>query len=49
MARCNSSRFYKRSLAIPFSVTKVEWSNSSVMRFSPNFQVQKWLCAPQRC
>ena len=29
--------------------TKVEWLNSSVMLFSPNFQAQKWPCAPQPC
>ena len=31
------------------SATKVEWSNSWVMRSSRNFQVQKWLCALQPC
>ena len=49
MARCNWSKSCKHSLAVPSSDTKVEWSNSSVMRFSPNFQAQKWLCAPRSC
>ena len=35
--------------AVRSNSMKVEWLNSSVMRFSPNFQAQKWLCAPQLC
>jgi len=35
--------------AVRSNAMKVEWLNSSVMRFSPNFQAQKWLCAPQLC
>src|SRR4029077_6379784 len=49
MARCNWSKSCKHSLAVLSSDTKAEWSNSSVTQFSPNFQAQKWLCAPRSC
>ena len=35
--------------AVRSNAMKVEWLNSWVMRFLPNFQAQKWLCAPQLC
>ena len=35
--------------AVRSNAMKVEWLNSSVMRFLPNFQAQKWLCAQRLC